>query len=165
MRFVFILVAVFSAVVAGLSVGLTHLYELSPCPLCIFQRLMFMILAVLGLAVALIGNNLPTRLLGGLTALVALGGVGVASYHSWLERQPAEAGLTCVGVEPNIMERIVDWFGQRVPDLFLATGVCNEMGPSMMGVTMANASVVLFLLVFLTAAWGVWVGHRDRFWD
>ncbi|HAY29664.1 MAG TPA: disulfide bond formation protein B, partial [Candidatus Accumulibacter sp.] len=49
------------------------------------------------------------------------------------------------------IERIVDWFGTLWPQMFLATGFCSSKDWVLLGLSMANWSVLCFI-AFLVAA-------------
>jgi disulfide bond formation protein DsbB len=141
---------------AGLVAGsliLTAWLDLHPCHLCIFQRLLFMKLAVLGLlAYFLIGGW--QRLAGALTLPLSAVGLGVATYQSWLQAQPP-GSISCVGGEPGLIERLVEWLGQQLPELFLATGFCEEAELSILGLSLANWALLSFAAFFLIALWAL----------
>jgi protein dithiol:quinone oxidoreductase len=134
-------------VVAGLV--LNELLKLHPCPLCIFQRLLYLVVALLALG----GAVLPGwhRLWGGLTGLVAAGGVATAAYQSWLQFAP-EASNECGFGEPTLIERLVDWLGMQWPDMFMATGFCSSKEWVFLGLSMANWSILCFAGFLAVAA-------------
>lgn len=128
--------------------------RLSPCPLCIFQRILYLAIG----AVALLGFLLPAArfVWGGLIALTGLGGLAVAAYQSWMQAFPHYAP-ECSFTDPNAIERLVDWLGMQWPSLFLATGFCTSREWEFLGLSMANWSVFLFAGF---AAFGVWLVSR-----
>lgn len=138
----------FGLVAVGLQ--LQALYRLSPCPLCIFQRALYLLIG----AVALVGFLLPVarRLWAGLIALTGVGGLAVAAYQSWMQAFP-ELAKECSYADPNTIERLVDWLGMRWPSLFLATGFCTSREWEFLGLSMANWSAVVFVGFALFAAW------------
>ncbi len=131
---------------AGWAIG--EIMRLQPCPLCIFQRILFLSIALL----ALVGALLPAaaRVSSILLAVVAAGGVATAAYQSWLQYLPQE-GMECGFGEPTLIERIVDWFGALWPQMFLATGFCSSKDWVLLGLSMANWSGLCFI-GFLAAA-------------
>ncbi len=140
-----LVLALAAAGVACASVILTHWLALNPCPLCIFQRLLLMLAAPLGLAAALLKGG-GRRWLGA-AVLVLLGlGAGMAGYQSWLQAGP-EADVACMGGEPGPIERLVDWLGRQAPALFLATGFCDDPALSILGLSLANWSLAIFILL------------------
>ncbi len=142
------------ALVVG-SLVLTSWLDLHPCHLCIFQRLVFMVLAVLALLAAWIGPR-PSALVPGLLALLcAVAGIGAAAYQGWLQRQPA-GSISCLGGEPGPIERLVEWLGERQPDLFLATGFCEDIEFKVLGLSLADWALLGFLAYLILAAWALW---------
>jgi disulfide bond formation protein DsbB len=133
------------------AVGMTlqTLLHLAPCPLCIFQRLLYIVIGVLGL----LGFVWPTGrmawavLAGGLAVL----GVGVASYQTWMQAFPHLAP-ECSFTDPNAIERLVDWLGMEWPSMFLATGFCANRDWELLGLSMANWSVLIFAGIVVYAA-------------
>ncbi len=124
------------------SLALQGMLRLSPCPLCVFQRLLYMVVGALALGGFLLPAARPLWLATiGATALL---GAGVAAYQTWMQQFP---GLfpECSFTDPNLIERLVDWLGMRVPSLFLATGFCSSAEWSFLGLSMANWSLLIFL--------------------
>ena len=130
---------VFGLVAAGME--LQHLLRLAPCPLCIFQRLLYLVIGL----VALAGVMLPGgRLLwSAMIAALAAGGVAVAGYQTWMQAFPLLA-TECGYSDPNLIERLVNWLGMQWPDLFLATGFCTSREWEFLGLSMANWSLLVF---------------------
>lgn len=142
-----------SAGLVGGSFLLTAGYDLQPCYLCIFQRLLFMLLAAVCLVAAVTTSDRLGRAVGALGLPIALLGAGTAAYQSWLQRQPVDT-VSCLGGEPGLIERLVEWLGQLLPGLFLATGFCEDDGLVILGLTLANWSLLAFLaaLIVMTQA-------------
>jgi disulfide bond formation protein DsbB len=93
------------------------------------------------------------RLVAGiLVALAAAGGVPTAAYQSWLQAQPP-GSVSCVGCQPGHIERLVEWLGQEVPALFLATGFCEEEELAVLGLSLANWALVCFAATLALALW------------
>jgi disulfide bond formation protein DsbB len=144
-----------SAALAAGSLLLTDWLGLHPCHLCIFQRLLFMLMAVLGALAALTRAD---RVAGSLVVLLGLGGAAAAAYQSWLQAQPP-ASVSCLAADPSLLERLVDWLGQQAPSLFLATGFCADNALVILGLSLANWSLVSFLTALVTASWALRLGR------
>ncbi len=125
----------------AVGMELQALLRLSPCPLCIFQRLLYIVIGSIGLAGVLVPVARP--LWAGLAALLALLGVGVAGYQTWMQAYPHLAP-ECSFTDPNAIERLVDWLGMQMPSLFLATGFCSSREWEFLGLSMANWSLLIF---------------------
>jgi len=146
--FALLAMAAVGLTLAGWAIG--ELMKLQPCPLCIFQRLLYLLIGLLALAGALFPG--ARRLWGALLALTAAGGVATAAYQSWLQYLP-EVSRECGFGEPTVIERIVDWFGVRWPAMFMATGFCSSKEWVFLGLSMANWSVLCFLVFLAAAVW------------
>jgi protein dithiol:quinone oxidoreductase len=158
-RLIWVLLAGGCAVATAASFLMTDWLGLEPCHLCIFQRLLFMVLTVLGIGAALAAGRLGTgvigRVLGGLTIPISAAGVGVAGYQSWLQHQPLDT-VSCVGGPPGPIERWVEWLARYAPDLFMATGFCEDESLVILGLSLANWALIAFALCLAAAVWALW---------
>lgn len=75
----------------GFALGLQWIGGLEPCPLCIFQRIAFAVMALF----FLFGGLLPGKLAALGVGLAALGGIGLAWRHLWLQSLPPEQVPAC----------------------------------------------------------------------
>jgi disulfide bond formation protein DsbB len=157
-RTLWLILASGSGVLAVASVLLTAWLDLQPCHLCIFQRLLFMLIGVLGLSAAL-ATGLIRGLIGVLAALASAGGAATAAYQTWLQAQPP-GSVSCIGGEMGPIERLVEWLGQQLPALFLATGFCEEEALVLLGLSLAQWSLLCFVGVLAMALWLVQRGRR-----
>ena len=64
---------------------------MTPCPLCVFQRIAFIVMGVVLLA----GMIAPGRTVAALTLLAGLAGIGLAGRHLWLQSLPADQVPAC----------------------------------------------------------------------
>lgn len=149
---------VFAATVLLVGTGLVigELMRINPCPLCIFQRVLYLAIAFWALA----GVVAPQarRWWGGLIAATAAGGMATALYQSWLQLHP-ESALACGFGEPSLIEQFVNWLGILWPFMFMPTGFCTSK-ESVLGLTLANWSVAGFAVFALL---GLWLGFSRRF--
>jgi disulfide bond formation protein DsbB len=159
-RYLWLAIALVSAGLVAGSLILVAWLKLQPCPLCIFQRLLFMIMSVLAFA-AFFCTRIPlTRAAGVLTLFTAISGAGVAAYHVWLQAQPA-AKFMCGAGDPTLIERLVDWLGQRVPFLFLSTGMCQDQALTILGLSLAAWALVAFAASAAACLWAL-MGTRGE---
>jgi len=133
------------ACIALLAFGLylQHAVGLEPCPMCIVQRYLFILVAL----VAGIGAALPaaaTRWVGGLMALLSFTGAGVAARQSWLQWFPPEiatCGRDLFGmIESFPLKRVI-------PMVFRGSGDCSAVDWTFLGLSIANWSFLNFVLV------------------
>lgn len=161
----FAVLAAASAGLVGSGLVIGELMRINPCPLCIFQRVLYLAVA----AAALLGVAAPgaRRVWGGLIGLISAGGLATALYQSWMQLYP-ESAAQCGFGEPNLIEQLVDWLGMQWPFMFMATGFCTTK-EYILGLTMANWSILCFSGFLLAGVWVGWrpprgfpAGHRPR---
>ena len=150
-RSLWMLIAAASAGLALASILLTEWLTLQPCHLCIFQRLLYMLMAPLALMAAL-STGLARRISGALTALAAAGGAVTATYQAWLQAQPA-GSVSCIGPDMGPIERLVEWLGMQLPSLFMATGFCEDEALIILGLSLAQWALLCFALALLLSLW------------
>jgi protein dithiol:quinone oxidoreductase len=119
-------------------------YNLEPCPLCISQRIIFMSLGVLFLLHAF----LPPKswLSAGLAVvevLTALGGVGVAIRHWWLQVHRDEIIADC-GVGFDYMFENFP-LKKALTLVFRGTGDCAAIDWTFLGLTLPQLGLISFL--------------------
>lgn len=131
------------------AVILAQLLRLAACPLCILQRMLYLGLsaaAVLGLIT--IRNRFLNALSALLMAAFSAAGVFVAGYQTYLQRFAQDT--QCSGAMAW-WEVLVDWAGEKLPLLFQASGLCSEPGWKLLGLSIAEWSLVSFCLLTLIA--------------
>ncbi|MBO0612392.1 disulfide bond formation protein B [Thiothrix fructosivorans] len=136
---------------AASSFVLTALLDLHPCYLCIFQRLLFMLIGVLGLLAV---TGFGEKVWGSLVLLLAGVGIGTASYQTWLQLQPP-GSASCAGSQPNLIEQLVYFLSDNVPSLFEVSGLCEDAELVILGLSLANWALVSFSAAFVVAAWAL----------
>lgn len=140
----------------GAGLVIQEIYRLNPCPLCIFQRVLYMLLGGL----ALVGAALPRGHRGwglGIAGL-SLAGFGTALYQTLMQAFP-DIVSECSYSDPGPIERWVDWLGMQYPPLFMATGFCGSKEWEFLGLSMANWSLFCFVAF---GALALWVTRRRR---
>ena len=158
-RFVFggLAAASLGLLAAGLALG--EAYRLLPCYWCNFQRLVYMVLALVGVCGALFPRW--RRLWAVLGALVALAGVLAAARQSWMQYAPQDA-IECGFGDPTLIERLVDWLGRIWPEMFMVMGLCKETEWVFLGLSLANWSGVCFLALLCVFSWILFRRNRTR---
>jgi disulfide bond formation protein DsbB len=126
--------------VAG-GVALAKTMNLAACPLCIVQRMLYLLLFVETLLVWPLANGSGGRVASLLMAMTAATGVYFAGYQTWLQR--FAGNVSCTADQPW-WEQMVYWAGAQVPLLFEATGLCSEAGWKFLGLSIAEWSLIIF---------------------
>jgi disulfide bond formation protein DsbB len=136
-----------------LGFGLYVQYVLGeePCPLCIFQRVAYMGLAVLFAAAALHGpGRAGATVHGVLQGLTAAGGAAIAARHVWIQSLPPDRIPECGPGLAYMVERMP--FVQMLEKVLRGSGECANAAWSFLGLSMAGWSLLWFLAFGIYAA-------------
>lgn len=125
-----------------------HIAGLAPCPLCIFQRVAFIIVGIF-----LLGGFLHNphgwgrRVYGGVAAGVAVLGAAVAGRHVWLQNLPADQVPEC---GPGLAFMFEAFPLQKALGMVLrGSGECAEVQWSLFGLSMPAWSLVWLVALAL----------------
>lgn len=110
-----------AALLAG-AYFLEWVQGMEPCPLCIFQRLVFAVLAVVFLLGACFGGG---RIVAGLLAVTASGGVALALRHLWLQSLPPDQVPACGPGLDYMLGAFPFW--ETVSMVLSGSGECAEV--------------------------------------
>jgi disulfide bond formation protein DsbB len=126
-----------------------HVLGLDPCPLCIFQRVAVIVVGVLFLMAALHNPAGKGSLVyGGLIDLAALGGIGIAARHIWIQAQPPGAVAAC-GADLDYLLEIMP-LTEVVNKVLTGSGECGKVDWSLLGLSMP------WWVAIALGALGVW---------
>ncbi|NEV65202.1 disulfide bond formation protein B [Thiorhodococcus minor] len=149
---------VLAAGTTGIGLGtvlMTDILRLDPCHLCIFQRLLMLVLGTLAMGAALSTKwRAPSLAFGTLAILTALAGAATAAHQSWIQLQPV-GEISCAAAQPGLIEIFVERLGELAPSLFLATGFCDDDDFRILGLTLANWSFVCFGIAAIATSWAL----------
>jgi disulfide bond formation protein DsbB len=154
-----LLAAIALACVTLLAFGLylQHVVGLEPCPMCIVQRYVMVLIAV-GAALAAASGRAMAWLVGCVWVVIAaLAGAGVAARQSWLQWHPPEVqtcGLDFYGmVEEFPLKR-------ALPMIFRGGGDCTQVDWTFLGGSIANWAFVAFVCMAILAVWSLFASRR-----
>ena len=144
------------ALAAG-GVLMAHMFNLAACPLCIIQRMLYMLLAVAGGLGLLLATRPAGRVFAALllTAIAATGAC-VAGYQVWIQRFAPT--VSCAGKMPW-WEAFVEWAGRQAPLLFQPSGLCSDPAWKLLGLSIAEWSLACFVGFVLL---GMYALSRNR---
>jgi disulfide bond formation protein DsbB len=144
-----VLVAVAVLALGAVGIGLVsqHVFDMQPCAWCVFQRLLYLLIAVFALAAAF-SAGLKRRVTAGLALLVALCGIASALWQQLYAVNEFSCDL-------SLAERIVSGLhlDRIAPNIFIAYASCGDAAVNVLGVPYAIWSCVLFVLLALLLAW------------
>ena len=142
-RFVYAALALVSLGLIGAALVLQHVVGLDPCPLCIFQRIAYLALALFALIAAWLSPRPASRGFGALTLLSALVGIGIAGRHVWLQMNPQS--LSCGPGLQTMLENFP--LTDVLPKVFRGSGDCSESAWTLIGLTIAEWSLLWFVVL------------------
>ena len=154
-RGLFLAGAVLCAALVGAAHYFQYVMHLEPCPLCMVQRALMIVLALI-LAVAAVHDpkGRGRRVYGALVALAALLGTAMAGRHVQLQNMPADQVPEC---GPGL-GYILDTFplGEALALVLRGSGECAEVQWTFLGLTIPGWTLAAFagltvLGVFLCA--------------
>ncbi|MGH8075423.1 MAG: disulfide bond formation protein B [Lysobacter sp.] len=130
---------------------------LTPCPLCIFQRIAF---AALGVVFLVGGLHAPRgvsgrRVYGVLALLASLAGIAVAGNHVRLQHLPPDQVPSC-GPGLDYMFDAMP-IGGVIRTVMTGSGECANVDWAFLGLSMPTWSLVWFVLL---AGWAAYAAFR-----
>ena len=138
--------------IIGMSFALFYLQRhlgLSPCPLCIFQRVGLIVMGGFALISALFNpKSKVIRLLLWLGSLVGIGwATAVAARHVWLQHLPADQVPSC-GPGLNYWLDTLPIL-QVFKEVFAGSGECASVDWTLMGLSIPEQSLILFSVLLI----------------
>jgi len=128
----------------GASFFVQHVLGVEPCPLCIIQRLTYLGLIPVFFAAAMARPHGRTqRTLLWTAAILALGGLGVAGYQTYLQLFPVPLVVSCSASLSYMLDTMA--VTEVLTRLLHATGECSDTSFKVLGLTLAQVSLVIFL--------------------
>jgi disulfide bond formation protein DsbB len=145
-----VLAGVALAALAALAAALVsqHVFDMQPCPWCVLQRLVFVLLAAGALLGVLWRSVLGQRLAAGLVLLSSLAGVAAALWQHFVAAQAASCNLT-------FADRLLSatTLDARLPEVFAAYASCADAKVNLFGLPYEFWSLALFVLLGGVGAW------------
>jgi disulfide bond formation protein DsbB len=149
------LLAALCAGALGAALYFQHVLDWQPCPLCIMQRLAFVVVLVCALLALLVRSEAGRKRMLGFGLLSAFSGFGVAAYHVWVIAHPK---VSC-GIDPLETQINALWLVQQMPWLLKADGLCSTPYPPVMGLHMPTWTL---LLMGFSACLFVWCSVKSN---
>ena len=136
----------------GFALYAQYVLLLDPCPLCVFQRIATILLGLVFLVAAL---HAPAgwggRIYAALVLLAGGGGVGVASWHVYLQNLPADKVPSCGPGFEYIMENFALFDALSL--IFQGSGECADVVWRFLGLSMPAWVLLWMLGLGSVAAW------------
>lgn len=125
---------------------------LEPCPLCVLDRIAFVIAGTIFVLAALHGPAAAGQRVYAVLALLPLtAGIGIAGRHVWLQHLPADRVPACGPDLDYILESFP--FTQALELILRGSGSCAEIQWQFIGLSIPEWTLILFLGLALLATW------------
>ena len=140
----------------GLAAIAQYAFNMQPCPWCVLQRFIYIVVGVLALVAAAL-PGIARRLFIGLALLGTLSGIASALWQQLHAVNEASCDL-------SLAERIVSGLhlDSLVPQLFIAYASCGDAAVSVLGIPFAVWSCILYVILALLLAWSLRVSLKSR---
>jgi disulfide bond formation protein DsbB len=157
----------YSAIALGcfglMAFGMLYLQgvkHLAPCPMCVMQRIAFLLAGFAALGAALHNPGQRGRIAyGSLIGIAALAGLAVALRQVYLIHYPHsfECGIS---PEEKILAALplANWW----PAMFATEGDCAEVVWTFIGITIPGWSVVAFVSILAAVLWTIFARNSDN---
>ena len=132
--------ASFAAV--GLALVSQHAFDMQPCPWCVLQRLVFVLIGLLAVAGVIWRTRAGTALIASWVLVLCAGGIAAALWQHFVAAATASCRLT-------LADRIVGGLGvdRWLPEVFAARASCADAAVDLLGVPYEFWSLALFALL------------------
>ncbi|MFZ5524064.1 MAG: disulfide bond formation protein B [Pseudomonadota bacterium] len=156
-RWLYLAGALFAGGLIGFALFLQYVKHQDPCPLCMVQRVVFIVLAT---AFALAALHGPKRrgewIYAVLIALLALAGMGVAGRHIWIQNLPKDQVPACGPGLDYMLETMP--MGDVLKQLMYGSGECAAKGWTFLTLGIPEWSLLCYLAL---GVWAVLIAARD----
>ena len=146
-RSALVALALLCLVAVGAALVSQHVYDMQPCPWCILQRVIFVLIAVL----LLLGAFLPGRIaFVGLAVLSALAGIAAALYQHFVAAKSDSCNLT-------LADKIVSGIGldKLLPPVFEVRASCADAAVDLLHLPYEFWSLGLYVVLAVAAVWAL----------
>ena len=141
------IVALLAMAAVAAAVTAQYVFDMQPCPWCVLQRFIYIVVAVLALAGALL-SSAARRVAIGLALLGALSGIASALWQQL-------AAVNENSCDLSLAERITTGLhlDRLLPQLFIAYASCADAAVSVLHIPFAVWSCAMYVILALLLAW------------
>ncbi len=142
----------------GAALYLQYVLHEEPCPLCMVQRVIFIVIGVLfGIAVLHNPGRARAALYAALIGLFSLLGVAVAGRHIWIQHLPKDQVPAC---GPGLDYMLAHFpMSSVLKELMHGSGECAAKGWTFLALNIPEWSLIAYVLL---GAWAVLIARRTR---
>ncbi len=125
-----------------------------PCPLCILQRITFILLGIFFLIGSLFNlKKISSFILATSASFIALLGVFLSGRQVWLQHLPPDKNADC-GVSLQYLMRVLP-IDQVMSKILQGTAECAQKGWELLSLSLAEWSLICFIGFFLFCLWQI----------
>lgn len=156
-RWLYLFGALIVAVLFGSALYLQYVLRQDPCPLCMIQRLIFLIIGVIFFIAALHNpRKIAAAVYSSFIVLIALIGVAVASRHIWIQHLPKDQ---IPGCGPGLDFMLKNFpLAEVWQELLHGSGECAEKGWTLLSLGIPEWSLLSYLFL---AIWAFWIAFKQ----
>ncbi len=159
-RWVYLAGAGVIAALFGVALYLQYVLHEEPCPLCMVQRSVFIVMFVLFIIAGLHNpQRLGAKIYAVLISLCALFGVAVASRHIWIQHLPKDQVPACGPGLDYMLENFP--MSEVLKELMHGSGECAHKGWSFLALGIPEWSLIWYVLLGALALLLVFRPHRS----
>lgn len=144
-----VLLGIAGACIAAVAAALVaqHAFDMQPCPWCILQRVIFLVIALVCVVGALGSSPALRRTAAVLTVVLAGCGIASAVWQNAVAAKSFSCNLTFADTVISALG-LESW----APALFQVTATCAEAAVSLFGIPFEFWSLALYAVIGLVAA-------------
>jgi len=147
-RRVWLFIALACAGLLSFGMYLQHVVGLEPCPMCIVQRYVMVLMGLIALLGAALSGRKTSWGVGIVLVVLAGSGAYVAARQTWLQWYPPEV-VSCGRDFYGMIETFP--LQRAIPMIFKGGGDCSKVDWTFLGGSIANWSFVAFVGLGLLA--------------
>jgi protein dithiol:quinone oxidoreductase len=132
----------------GAALVTQHVYDMQPCPWCVLQRLIFVVIGIVALLGLVWRSALGRRVLPFVLLLLSGSGIAAALWQHFVAKASASCNLT-------LADRIISGLqlDAMLPEVFQATASCAEAAVDLLRLPYEFWSLGLFIAIDSAAVW------------
>lgn len=153
------LLALISLFILANSFYFQYVKGLSPCPLCLMQRLCVLLLFMLCFIGVTIRSLKGGKVLAILQCIIAACGLFFAGRQLWLQSLPPEQAPSCMP-DLDVLIHYFPWH-DVLRSLLWGTGDCAEVNWQWLGLSMPEWVSLYFLFMLIAVILLYWMLHKQ----
>ncbi|MCE2706517.1 MAG: disulfide bond formation protein B [Proteobacteria bacterium] len=160
-RLLFVLIAILSALSIFYAFYVQYYQNIEPCPLCIAERIIIGIIAILAILFAVHNpQNFLLRIYGFIVGGFAVFGIKVAAKHLWLISLPADKQPLSCGMPLDMLYKKIP-LNSFISYILKGDGECSRVNWTILGISAPTAVIILCSLVTIMSLYIIFAKKND----